>query len=643
MPAPPVEPPVETTGPTAPDLSDYLGLLRRQWWLVVLGCALGVGAGFGATQLMPKTYESATSVLVQPAGQDTNVAGGRTKGDINLDTEAQLVGSTQIAVEAAALLRSGDAPDVLAKGVSVTVPPNTAVLEITYKASDPARAQTGSHAFAEAYLRNREASAQAGIDAQISALNGKVKQLNTSLTQINSKLADLARDSASRPSLESQRSTNQSQLNSLSGKLNDLTTETVSAGKIISDAQLPSTPTKPNKKLNLATGAMLGLLLGLSVAVVRERLDRRVRAAADVERVARVPVLAELTLASGPQLDAVFQPYATGGRTFNRLRNEVLASLRPEDRVVVVTGASRGVASTLVAANLAAAMARSGSEVLLLGAHLPDSLVDAAPLARLFGVGATPGLGDVLTGKVPLRAAVQRAPRVPSLRVITTGGTGSAGGLLQSQTLRQALGQLRRRDWYVVIDAPSTASSADAQSLARLADAAILTVELRRTRRPEVVDAVAQLTRVGTPLLGTVVIPKLVPVAESQSGLDDDSDFSHDEDTPGFDDLRDLDPSGEVLRDRRGDSARSEAGRADAVRDVPRARPAGSEDDSGDLSAAGVTLPGGQSLVRSRPGTPRRPGRAKADDPDTAVLRRLDSETLRDMDRTANNGQHTAS
>jgi MinD-like ATPase involved in chromosome partitioning or flagellar assembly len=321
----------------------------------------------------------------------------------------------------------------------------------------------------------------------------------------------------------------------------------------------------------------------------------------------------------------------------------VLASLRPEDRVVVVTGASRGVASTLVAANLAAAMARSGSEVLLLGAHLPDSLVDAAPLARLFGVGATPGLGDVLTGKVPLRAAVQRAPRVPSLRVITTGGTGSAGGLLQSQALRQALGQLRRRDWYVVIDAPSTASSADAQSLARLADAAILTVELRRTRRPEVVDAVAQLTRVGTPLLGTVVIPKLVPVAESQSGLDDDSDFSHDEDTPDFDDLRELDPSGEVLRDRRGDGARSEAGRADAVRDVPRARPAGSEDDSGDLSAAGVTLPGGQSLVRSRPGAARRPARAKADDPDTAVLRRLDSDTLRDMDRAANNGQHTAS
>ena len=616
---------METTGPTPPDLSDYLGLLRRQWWIVVLGGALGVGVAFGVTQAMPKTYESVTSVLVQPAGQDTNVAGGRTKGDINLDTEAQLVGSTAIAAGAADLLRSGEAPDELAKGVSVTVPPNTAVLEIKYAAGDPLRAQAGSHAFAEAYLRNREASAKAQIDAQISALTSKIKQLNANLTEINTKLADLPQSAAQRPSLESQRSTNQSQLNSLSGKLNDLTTETVSAGKIISDARLPGRPSKPDTKLNLATGAMLGLLLGLAVAVVRERLDRRVRAVSEVERDARVPVLAALTEETGARLDAVFQPYAAGGRTFNRLRNEVLASLRAEDRVVVVAGASKGVASTIVAANLAAAMARAGSEVVLVGAHLPDSLVDAAPLARLFGVGATPGLGDVLTGKVPLRSAVQRAPRVPSLRVITTGGTASAAGLLQSQALRQALVQLRKRDWYVVIEAPSTASSADAQSLARLADAAILTVELRRTRRPEVVDAVAQLTRVGTPLLGTVVIPRLGP--EAQAGLpDDEAEFSHDEETPDFDDLRDLELSGDVLRDAARPPAQANAGPED-------------------LSVAGLHRSGGAVPRRARSAAAgRRAPRTRPDpDPDTAVLRRLDPDTLREMDRAANNGHHSPS
>ncbi|MCW6005512.1 lipopolysaccharide biosynthesis protein [Micromonospora sp. CPCC 205371] len=495
--------------PAPTDISDYFVMLRRHWWVVLLLVGIGIGGALLYTTAQPKLYESSTSVLVQPAGQDTNVVGGRTKGDINLDTEAQLVRSTAVAAGAAELMRATTVPDELARNVTVEVPANTAVLVITYGAGDPAAARAGSHAFAEAYLRNREESAKADIDAQITALNAKVKQLSSSLTQINSRLARLPDSSPQRPNLESQRSTTQNQLNNLSGKLNDLTTATVTGGKIISDARLPEAPSKPDRVLNLATGAMLGLLLGLGVALARERLDRRVRTAGDVARGSRVPVLAELGQEEEPRFDDVFQPYAAGGRTFNRLRNEVVASLGPDDKVVVVAGASRGLASTLVAANLAAALARTGSDVILVGAHQPESVTDTAPLASIFGVAPTPGLSDVLAGRVGLAEAVQPAPRIPSLRVVTTGGTASAAGLMQSQGLRDALDLLSTRPGYVVIEAPSTASSADAQSLASFADAAIIAVERRRTRRPEVTDAAEQLRRVGTPLLGAVVLPRL--------------------------------------------------------------------------------------------------------------------------------------
>jgi Mrp family chromosome partitioning ATPase len=94
--------------------------------------------------------------------------------------------------------------------------------------------------------------------------------------------------------------------------------------------------------------------------------------------------------------------------SFNRLRNEVLASLTTGDQIIVVTGASRGSAATLVAANLAAALARTGSDVVLIGAHLPDSVVDAAPLARMLGVAAMPGLSDLLAGRIGLAKATQR-------------------------------------------------------------------------------------------------------------------------------------------------------------------------------------------------------------------------------------------
>src|SRR5918992_543127 len=107
------------------DVSDYLGMLRRHWWVVLLLVLTGVGGAVLVTHVQPKVYESATSVLVQPAGQDTNVVGGRTKGDINLDTEAQLVRSTAVAVGAAEWLRDSTPPDLLARDVRAEVPPNT--------------------------------------------------------------------------------------------------------------------------------------------------------------------------------------------------------------------------------------------------------------------------------------------------------------------------------------------------------------------------------------------------------------------------------------------------------------------------------------------------------------------------------------
>jgi Mrp family chromosome partitioning ATPase len=503
---------MEEPRPVSADLSHYLGVLRRHWWVLLVATGAGLGAGVTVTHQLPKVYESSTSVLVQAVGQDANASGGRTNATINLDTEAQLVQSGAVSVTAATLLRSRDNPVDLAKSVTVVVPANTTVLVVTFQADTATGAQAGSHAFAEAYLRNREATAQGSLNARTKALNAKLHQLAGGLTAINTRVAAAPVGSSERANLDSLRNNQQSQVNFFSSKLNELTTTTITAGTIISDARLPDTPTSPYPMLDLATGGMAGLLLGLLLAVTREKLDRRLRTAADVRDRARIPVLASLDERTTPHFEDVLQPYGPGGRVFNRLRNEVLAQLEPTDQVIVVTGATRGPATTLVAANLAAALARTGNEVVLIGAHLPDSVLDVAPLARMLGVAAMPGLSDLLSGRIGLSRALQRTPRIPSLRVITTGGAATAAGLMQSQRLRDTLAALRRQGGFVVIDAPSTSSSADAQSLASLADAAILAVELRRGRRPALLDAADQLERVDTKLLGAVVLPKLGPL-----------------------------------------------------------------------------------------------------------------------------------
>src|SRR6266545_177703 len=426
------------------DLADYLGMLRRSWWLLLAATVVAVAAAVGVTTMQTKVYEASTSVLVLPTGvQNTELAGGRTKTTINLDTEAQLVRSSSTAELARTLLKSSRPAADLRKAVSVTVPPNTAVLEITYAAADPDTARKGSHAFAAAYLKNRQEGTQDDLDAQVKALQAQIKGVQKQLQGVTHKL-DAQPPDAADGYLNAQQQNLSSQLNTLTTKLNELSTTPVSGGRIISDAQTPAAPSRPVLLLNLAAGLMVGLVGGVAL--------------------------------------------------------------------VVVTGAARGPAAGTLAANLAVAFTRAGNQVALVYADVPAS-------TGLFGAPVAPGLAEVLAGRTAVDEALVAAARHPGLRVLPTGSTASAAGLLQSEAARRVLTALKTQVEYVIVLAPSTAESADAQSLAIHADAVILAVDLRRTTDLEVADAAEQLHRVGTPLLGAAALaPMPSPKPRAQPG-----------------------------------------------------------------------------------------------------------------------------
>jgi Mrp family chromosome partitioning ATPase len=299
------------------------------------------------------------------------------------------------------------------------------------------------------------------------------------------------------------------QISALTTKANDLAATAVNPGRIISEPVLPGEPIRPRTWLYLTLGGCAGAVVAGLTALARERLSRRVSDGADVIRRDGIPLLAELATERTGTRPAVLSAKEPGGRAFNRLRNEVVATLAEHDQVILVTGASPGHASTVVAANLAAALARADNQVILVGANVAEFGPDAVTLSQIFDVADIPGLTDVLTGRVTLGRALQRAARAPRLHVVTPGGTASAAGLLQSEAVRLTLHALRRQARYVVVEAPSAASGADAQSLAGAADVAILVVETGRARHAQVADAAIQLRLVGARLLGAIVLPRV--------------------------------------------------------------------------------------------------------------------------------------
>ncbi|MFC7742693.1 Wzz/FepE/Etk N-terminal domain-containing protein [Nocardiopsis composta] len=132
------------TADAGPELRDYADVLRRRWVAVAAGAAGGLLVAVAAVLALPSEYASTTAVQVRPTGpaELTGERSGRTNGEVNLDTEAQVVRSTKVAAAAGELIGATETPDELRERVEITVPPNSSVLEIAYRGDSPRRPGT---------------------------------------------------------------------------------------------------------------------------------------------------------------------------------------------------------------------------------------------------------------------------------------------------------------------------------------------------------------------------------------------------------------------------------------------------------------------------------------------------------------------
>jgi len=389
----------------------------------------------------------------------------------------------------------------------VTVPPNTAVLEISFQAGSPEAAQEGSVAFSEAYLAHRLAGATASLDREIAAANTELDTVGGEIAEAQDRLDGMDSGDGGRAGLESDLEDLQNRAGELETEIAGLQaqTEAVTPGRVINSASLPQAPISPKAVFNLAAALGVGLPLGLMLAWARHRLARKVSYPADLVDRCELDVVASVPPGVKFQRREVFGAYSPGGRVFAQLRNIVASQLTHDQRVIVVAGIAPGPAASVVAANLATAMARAGDRVTAVAAN-PSTTVG---LPELFGTDPVPGLADAWSGRIDLSETVQAAPRQPSLSVIGPGAAARATGPT-SEAAAETFAKLAEAGRFVVVDAPPLSCSADAQLLAGHADAVILAVQSQRDAISETAAAAVAMRQIDTPLLGAVLLPAVL-------------------------------------------------------------------------------------------------------------------------------------
>jgi polysaccharide biosynthesis transport protein len=281
--------------------------------------------------------------------------------------------------------------------------------------------------------------------------------------------------------------------------------------RVVERAETPRAPVSPDRMLNYKVALVLGLLLGIGLALGFEHLDNTLKTPEDVRESLPVPFLGMVPdvavkapegLPRGPSASQVIRvPNSAVADAYRVLRtNLIFTSAETTGRVVLVTSASPGEGKTTTVANLAAALAQNGAKVLTLDADLRRPT-----LHQHFSLPMAPGLSDLIVGKAAASEAIQ-STRIDRLQLLACGYLPpNPAELLGSAMMKQVIDAVRAHYDWVLIDAPPLLAMADAPVLCPLVEGVVLVLAAEVATRPSVLRAIEQVQGVGGKVLGTVL------------------------------------------------------------------------------------------------------------------------------------------
>jgi capsular exopolysaccharide synthesis family protein len=396
---------------------------------------------------MPKEYTATTRLFIAVAAGEspTDLAQGSNFTEKQMASYAEVATSPLVLAPVIAQLGLRTTPKELAESVEVTVPVDTVILEIAATDLDPTRA------------------------AQIA--NAVSEQLRTAAGDLSPQKPD--------------------------------GTKAVQATTIAS-AQLPDEPSSPKVPMNLGIGLIVGLLLGLGIAVLRHLLDTKIRNENDVGLVTGSPILGVVAYDQEVPSHPVIlrdEPQAAPSEAVRRLRTNLqFIDVANRPKSIVVSSSIPAEGKTTIAINLAVSLADTGARVILIDADLRRPSI-----AEYLGIEGQVGLTTVLIGRADVKDVVQPFG-TSSLDLLPAGQVPpNPSELLGSAAMASLLERLSAAYDMVLLDSPPLLPVTDAVVLSKMAGGAVVIVGADRIHRPQLQQSLDSLETAGAHLFGIVM------------------------------------------------------------------------------------------------------------------------------------------
>lgn len=280
--------------------------------------------------------------------------------------------------------------------------------------------------------------------------------------------------------------------------------------RIVEKAQPPGGPSSPRRMRNYQMALLIGLALGIGLAVLFEHWDNSLKTPEDVKQHLGLPFLGmvpDVGARSGagnvprPSPLILKNPSSAVAEAYRVLRtNLIFSSAESLGRVLLVSSANPGEGKTTTVANLAASLALNGARVLAV-----DGDLRRPTMHQHFGIAKTPGLTDLIVGKCKASEAIQ-ITRFKGLQVLPCGYVPpNPAELLGSASMREIVKAFRSHYDWVLIDTPPILAMADTPVLCPVVDGVILVIGAEISGRPAIQRAVDQILGVGGKITGIVL------------------------------------------------------------------------------------------------------------------------------------------
>jgi capsular exopolysaccharide synthesis family protein len=264
----------------------------------------------------------------------------------------------------------------------------------------------------------------------------------------------------------------------------------------------------PHSPATLSMAVLLGMMLGIGAAMLRDWMDDGLRSPDDVRLatglrvLGSVPQMPWVTSLTAAAQKTALDPSSDAAQAYRAIRS-AMDSSAPKDRcrTIVLTSPQAGDGKSTSSANLAIALAQTGRRVLLIDAVLREPM-----LHTVFGVSSDAGLSTLLGGQLNTTERAVRKTSVNGLWLLPAGRTpADSTELLNTPAFPELLEQLADQFDHILIDAPALSVLPDARIIAACCDLTLLVLRADTATRRASTQARDGLVGVGAHILGLIL------------------------------------------------------------------------------------------------------------------------------------------